>query len=228
LPVTTAVSTTTHTYMAVNTYSASVTVTDARGRTASDAKSVTIPAVLPGSYSVTVAASPTTIDPGTATTVTATVALRNGATAPTSFTFNCGVGADQTVTTNSVSCTYTTGGPFSPTVTATNGTTTGSATATTPVTIRTVDVTVACPAPLHNAPTSCNVSAKINGVSVTTEIASVSWNWEDGSAVEVITGTPLATHTWTGGGSFDVTAVVTLSGTHPGATGQGQIPITVP
>jgi hypothetical protein len=76
--------------------------------------------------------------------------------------------------------------------------------------------------------TDCNVTAKINGVSVTTEIASATWNWEDGNPPETITGSTLATHHWVAGGTFDVTVAVTLAGAHPGATGQGHAVIIVP
>src|SRR5207248_8307956 len=58
-PVTTTVPTTTHVYALVQSYAASVTVTDARGRTASDSKVVVVPATLPPAFTVAVSATPT-------------------------------------------------------------------------------------------------------------------------------------------------------------------------
>jgi PKD repeat protein len=137
---------TTHTYAAIGTYATSVTVRDTFGRVTSTSGTAVVnaaptappPSGGPGpQYLVTLAASPASVNTGTATTLTAAVTLLSGATAATTFTFNCGgLGATNPAAGpgNTGSCTYTTAGTATASVTATNGTTTASGVATVTVT----------------------------------------------------------------------------------------------
>jgi PKD domain-containing protein len=222
---------------AAGTYTASVTLTDEGGRSASDSTGVVVsgPAAPTPSLSVTLSASPTSIDPITGTTtLTATASAQNGAAAATTYQFDCnGDGTiDHTTTapTASTPCEATlfpATGSVTAKVTVTNGTNTTTATA--PVTVRTVDITIGCAPPVKaTVLASCNLTAKINGAVFTGEIGTVVWNFGDG-ANQTLSG-QVAPHTWASAGTFTVDATVSLNAggsTHNGATGHGSASVTV-
>jgi PKD repeat protein len=222
---TTSTNTTSCTYPAVGVVTSFVSVTNGT-LSASASVTLTVNPPPPPAYSVSLAAAPSTIDPAGTTTLTATVTLQNGATAPTSFAWDCnGDGTtDQTTVSNTANCTLTTSGSATPKVTATNGTTTGSATTT--VTVRPVDITVSCGGGTTLVPASCNVTARINGVNVTAQVASVTWSWGDGTPDTTSAG-PLSNHLFGQTGEFEVDATVTLAAPHAAAVGHGTVKITI-
>ena len=134
--VTTTAPSASHVYTAAGRYTASVTITDTIGRTASNSQTFTItdappPPPPPGpSYTVTLTATPSSVVAGDDATLTAKVTLDNGALAPTSYAWDCdGSSATAAVTTgtNTFMCTYPTPGAAMPsTVTVTGGTATGT------------------------------------------------------------------------------------------------------
>jgi hypothetical protein len=154
-----------HVYGAVGSYAASVTVTDADGRTVSASTTATATAVPPPptppapvqGYTVTLVAAPTSVLVNTPTTLTATANPQNGAPAVTSYDWDCnGDGTPETTNTvsNISTCTYATSGSMQPKVTVTGGTVKGSGT---------TSVTVAAAAPLF---VSIGVTGPLGGISV--------------------------------------------------------------
>jgi PKD repeat protein len=216
--------TTTHRY-AVGPYTASVTVTDARGRTASDAKSFTIGIALPASY--TVALSATLVVAGGSSTLTATVTQLNGAPAVTSWAWDCdNNGTIDATSANTASCTYLTEGPVTARVTVTGGAITGTATTSLTVAAQSPIVTVNCAQQATPALTvECNVSATLGGANVnTTDITHVDWDWADTTT----TASPnaLGTHTYLSANTRTIVARnVTITGTT--AKGSGSATVTV-
>lgn len=219
---TTATNSTTCTYPTEGVVTSIVSVTN--GTTSGrGSATLTIGTPPPASFEVTLAANPTTIEPGQKTTLTATATPKNGATAPTSYAWDCNNDGtiEQTTSANTFDCTIATSGTVTAKVTAKNGTTTGSATKA--ITVLPVNVTVTCTGTLSS---NCNVTPRINQVGVAQEVTSVEWTWNDGSQ-NTTTNTPFTGHTFPRAGDFEVDAKVTLGGQHPGASGTGTVKVTV-
>jgi adhesin/invasin len=192
--------TTAHTYGAVGSYVIGVTVRDTNGRTAIASTTTTVNAVPPPptpapppapSYGVTLVASPTTVAAGESATLTATVVLINGATAPTGFAWDCdGDGtADPPIAANTKVCAYPIVGAISSMVTVTGS---ASASATTAVTVTPIPLVVAI---TGNA--TVTVGVPITFTATVTSAGPVpltlQWEWDDdgdGNVDFVIAGQP--------------------------------------
>jgi PKD repeat protein len=214
--------TTTHNY-AVGSYIASVTVTDARGRQASDSKPVTITIALPASYTVALSASP--VVAGGSSTLTATVTQVNGAPAVSAWAWDCdNNGTVDATSANTASCTYPTEGTFAARVTVTGGTLTGTATTVVTVSPKTPTVTVHCAQPTPPALTvNCNVSATLDGATVaTSDITHVDWDWAD--TATSASANALGTHTYAAANTYVITARnVSVNGTTAKGTNSASV-----
>jgi PKD repeat protein len=202
-------------------------------QTARSSQSVTISSALAPSYTVALAASPTSVSVGGSSTLTATVTPVNGAPTPTSFAWDCdGNGTtDFTTTTNTQACTYTTAGTTTSkvTVSATGSVATG--TATTTVTVTAVPLVVAITGAL--TPTinvSNNYTATIT-TSTGVVPALLQWQWDDnndGTPEAVIGSAPNPnTRAITFGSTGVHTIKVTVTETATGRTGSGLLTVTV-
>jgi PKD repeat protein len=206
-----------HTYAAVGSYAVHVSATDTKGRTATDSTVVAIPAP---SYTVTLAAAPTSVVAGGTSTLTATVAFVGLPPAVASWAWDCGNGTGA-ATPNTAICTYPTAGPFTAKVTVTGGTTSGSAT--TGVTVSpqpTPIITVACAQPATPPLTEdCSATAKVNGVAAT--IMFIDWAFGDSTPTATATpGNIAPSHTYLTGAPVTVTASnVIVAGTSVKGTG---------
>jgi PKD repeat protein len=131
-----------HVYTAAGSYTASVTITDTIGRTASNSATFAIADTPPPppppapSYSVTLTVIPSSVLVAVSTTLTATVIPQNGAPAPTTYAWTFGDGTTTTTATSTTTHAYATPRTFTASVTATGGTVSGSAS--TPVTVTAV------------------------------------------------------------------------------------------
>lgn len=133
------------------------------------------------SYTVTVSASPASLVVNGSATLTASVVLVNGATAPTSYVWDCDAnGSFESPTTgNVVACPYTTAGTIKSAVRVTGANASGSGS---------VDVTVAAAAPLLvsiGAPTPVLVVKDVSNTfratvtSAGSVPATLQWEWDD-------------------------------------------------
>jgi PKD repeat protein len=203
-------------YAQAGTYRASVTASDATGRTISDTATVVIPAApipIP-SYTVTLTASPSTVAQGGSSTLSATVTPVNNAPTVTSWAWDCdGNGTIDATTATSATCTYPTAGSYTAAVRVTGGTVVGSATATITVSPPPVPVvSVNCGPATRGTATTCVVAATLSGAA-TNAITSVTWNFGDNSA-DVTIASNTATHTYAGAATYPVlVSNVTVTGT---------------
>lgn len=182
---TTTVGSTNHVYQAAGVYTASVTVTDTFGRTASDGETFTVkaPPPPPGpSYSVTVSASPSSVVAGESATLTATVTQERGAPPPTSYAWDCAGDGKSVVTTgsNTQRCTYPTAGSKTSSVTVTGGSgAIGSGAVTVTVTQGApLFVSISAPTPpvvLVNVPVTFRATVTSSGPIP----AALQWEWDD-------------------------------------------------
>jgi PKD repeat protein len=203
---------------AVGTYTASVTLTDEGGRSASDSVGVAVGAPPPpvASYNVTLKASATSVAIGGSVNLTATPTPVNTSLTANSFAWDC-KGDGTAVVTDGLTthtCTYPAAGTFTPRVTASNGTITGSASAPA-VTVGdpVPEITVICGSVKVGTATTCNVSAKLNGAVVASaKITSVTWDFGDNSTA--ITQVNTTTHPYAGASTYTVTVSdVAVTGT---------------
>jgi Big-like domain-containing protein len=181
------------------------------------------PPVIPPGYSVTLTTSASPIA-GNPLTLTATVTAQGGAAPPTSFAWDCtndGV-VDATTASNTYAlCSFPTATTATAKVTASNAAAGLSQSATTTFTVAPPPapvITISCN---KLTPTTCVASATVGGVNVaSTRITNVDWDWGDNSTST--TGSNSGTHTYAAGGlTYDVIAVVTVSGNPSTGTGHG-------
>jgi PKD repeat protein len=177
------------------------------------------------SYTVTLAASPSSVVVGGSSTLTASVQQLNGAAAPTSYAWDCtGDGVvDFNTGSNVQACTYSTAGTVTARVTVSG--VSAQASATTPVTVTAAPaptVSVACASNGKvGVATTCVASATVNGSPVpATRITSVDWNFGDGQSSNGVSGNT-AQHTYTSANTFTVFATATISGVTGTVTGSG-------
>jgi hypothetical protein len=178
-----------HVYGAIGSYAATVTVTDADGRTASAGTTATTTAVPPPpgppaavpSYTVTLVAAPTSVVINIPTTLTATANPQNGAPPVTSYDWDCdGDGTPETLDTpgNTSTCAYPASGTKQPKVTAKSTSVRGTATTT---------VTVLAAAPFFVNITALTLTPTINtSITFTATVTSTAvvplllqWQWDD-------------------------------------------------
>jgi PKD repeat protein len=173
-------------------------VRDTSGRTVSATTTAVVnaapappaPAPAPGpSYTVTLAASPTTVVAGSSATLTATVALLNGATAPTGYAWDCnndGVIDANTTTTNTTSCAYPTVGTATSKVTVTGVGATGSGTTTVTVTavvapslFVAITANTLTPSLAAGGPSGAQVTFTATVTTAGTVPSLLQWQWDD-------------------------------------------------
>jgi hypothetical protein len=180
-----------HTYTSVGSFTTRVTVTDTLGRSAAGSAIVTVaaapppPPPPPPSYSVSLAASPSSLIVSETATLTASVTAQNGAPAPTSYAWDCaGTGIGIVPTASNVQpCTYLTAGTVASRVTVTGGTASGSGSASVTV-LPGLVASLTCTVAAHMLPTDCNVTATYGGTIVPSgNITKVDWDWGDGTVV---------------------------------------------
>src|SRR2546426_861178 len=203
---------TAHAYSQTGSYQATVTLTDGNGGTASDSTSVTI-----SDIAATANVSPSTGD--TTTTFTFSAAASGGSGSPYTYAWTFGDGT--TGTGSSVAHSYSSGGSYSPFVTASDSLG-GSKVA------QTQGVTVTSPpAPLAASASSPRAAADV-GQSITftctgsggTAPYTYDWSFGDGT-----TGSGAQiTHMYTQTGAFQTTVVVTDGN---GATTSGSASVTI-
>jgi len=174
-------------------------------------------------YAVTLSASSAPVA-GNPVTLTADVTQIGTAPAPTSYAWECGTGASATTTTSTYAgCAFPTAGTFTAGVTVSNASAGLSKAATTSITIAAPPppvITVSCNSPTLLAATSCSASATVGSVQLpSSRITKVDWDWGDSSTST--TTTNVGTHTHLAALTYQVVAIVTVSG-NP-ATGTGSI-----
>jgi PKD repeat protein len=189
---TTTVPSASHVYAAAGSYTASVTITDTIGRSASNSQLVVITDAPPPpgpppppapSYTVTVSASPSSLVVNESATLTAAVTANNGAAPATSYAWDCDANGtvDATTSSNTTTCSYPTAGPaMKSSVTVTGGTATGSGS---------VTVTVNAAAPLAVSVSALPTGAIGIGQLVTftatltstggVPMSGITWEWDD-------------------------------------------------
>jgi len=208
-----------HVYTVPGAYTASVTITDTIGRTASNSQTFAIATTPPPPpYLVTLSAAPTTILVGAASTLTASVIRQNGAPVPTAYAWTFGDSTGSTTTTASTSHVYAKAGSFSASVTATGGTASGSGSTTVTVTAAIPVITVSCSTGIHTGQvSSCVVSATLNTAVVpSASITHVDWDFGDG-ALAATSGNVSPGHTYGTSATYLVQAIATVTGgTGPG------------
>jgi len=216
------------TYPTVGTTTSKVKVTGG-AVTGNGTTTVTVTELPPPSYTVSLAATPSSVSVGGSATLVATVTRVNGAPAATSFAWDCD-GTGTTIVTNGNNtqpCTYSTAGTTTSKVTVTGGSVTGNAT--TAVTVNIVGapvITVNCgTATLGATPpanrTTCNVSATLGGTPIQANLITITaWGWGDNTAGATGTGAVIQSTTYTatsGAGGYHVV----VSATVPGGSGAG-------
>lgn len=225
--------TATHTYGRPGTYAPSVSssATNAAGAT------ITItdaPAPATPSYTVSLAASPTSVTVGGSATLTASVTPLNGAPPATGFAWDCdGTGTTVVPGGSTHPCTYPTAGTITSKVTVTGGTATGSGTTTVTVT------PVILPAFAVNiVPASFNpaVGAATHFTATVTSAGPVPtlllWQWDDTNDGTYDVAIPDAgspnSRDITFGSSGVKTVKVTVTDTATARTASGLVTVTVP
>jgi PKD repeat protein len=183
----------------------------------------------PPSYTVSIAASPASVTVGTPTTLTATVGLISGASAPTTWAWDCdGNGTTDAITANTASCTYLAAGTFTAKLTVTGGSVTGSGTKGVTVTAAPVPsytvALVASPATIAagGSTTLTATVARVNGASPPT-----SWEWDCDTSTPPLTDftSPIsATCTYPNAGIF-IAKVTVSNGT--GVSGAATVDVNV-
>jgi PKD repeat protein len=221
-----------YTYAQPGTFRASVTATDALGRTSADATTVVIaPAPIPQpGYTVALTATPPTLLTGNTSTLSATVAAVNGAPPVTNWAWDCdGDGTTDATTAATATCSYPAAGTYTARLTVTSGGGVVRGTATTTVTVSpqpVPEVSVSCGAATLPAATTCSVSAKLLGATVaSSRITSVTWDFGDTATATLSTNT--AQHAYGGASSYVVVVTsVVVTGTTATGSGSGTAVVT--
>jgi PKD repeat protein len=229
--VNTTVGTDVCTYLAVGTATTKVTATGGSGSglvSMSASVSVTVTAVPVQSYTVSLAAVPSTVLVGASSMLTATVTPVNGAPTSASFAWDCQGDGVTIVSTAAVThaCTYLTAGTANPKVTVTGGTASGSASTSVTVTpLPSYSVSLAAAPASIVATTSTTFTATVtaqNGAPTPTNYA---WTFGDGSAL-VNTAGPSTSHTYLTVNTFSASVIATATGGTPSGTGTIGVTVT--
>jgi hypothetical protein len=228
----------THTYYQPRDFTVVARVSDSLGMTEQASSTITIvnpvppppppstPAPTP-SYSVTLA-GPSTIVAGTPAAITATVTPLNGATAPTSYAWDCNNDGtvDATTAVPATTCTYTAAGSITTQVRVTGAGASGTGVATFTVLAGLV-VTVDCVPGVPGASTGCTAGATYAGTALpSAAIANVTWDWGDSHVDTAVPGA-VAAHIYPIGSVYTVTATATATTVDGSKTGTGSKSITV-
>ena len=216
---------TTHQYRAVNTFVATLTVTDSRGATATSVKSVVVAPAAPPT-SVTFTASPTA--PGVNQDVFFDASASQAAPGRTLTNYSWSFGDGNTGSGVITTYRYPVAGTFPVILTVTDDAGAVGRSAPTTITVGDAagpspeaDLQVSPAAPKRGQPVAFNASASRPGNG--SNIVSYTFNYGDGSPLEVVTN-PLQTHTYTNAGVFVVTVTVTDS---LGRTASAQVEVEV-
>jgi large repetitive protein len=230
-------STTAHTYAAAGTYHATAILRDDTGRSTSASTNAVVtpvpvvppPPPPPPLLSVAVAASATSVTAGGTSTITATATASNGAAAATSYTFDCnsdGTAEANAIGVNTFVCTFPIAGSSTVTVTASNGAQTGTGTVIVAVAAAaaptlTVNCNTGVKVSVPANPTSCNVSATVNGAVVSgARVQSVTWNFGDNTpTVTDFAGNVSPNHQYAVANTYTVHATATITGVAGPVTG---------
>ena len=175
------------------------------------------------SYTVTVAASPTSVVAGGSSNLTATVTANNGApTTPTGYAWDCTNDSTVDATTAGTSCAYPSAGTFTAKLTVTGGGATGSGTTTVTVTAApppSVSVTLAA-APNTGTATVTTITFTATATPQNGAGAILSYDWDldgDGAFDDATTLTNTVDRVYTAPGTYTVR--VRANSTTVGVTG---------
>lgn len=211
---------TAHIYGAIGSYTAGVTVTDSDGNRASASATATVtagpppPPPPPPAMTASLSAAPANVVAGGTSTLTATVNLSNGATAPTSYAWDCdGNGTVETTTaTNSNICPYPTVGSFTPKVTATGANASATASTTVTVTLPTLTATLTSDAQTVPVGGMLNFTAAVTGLAAGETIRAYQWDLDATAGFEsTTTGNTRTSAPYTTAGLFVASVKVTTS-----------------
>jgi PKD repeat protein len=210
----------THTFTAARSYTVTLTVTDAAGSTASNARTVDVSAVAAPAVTLTVSPNPPLSGQTAVFTATATPAARHSIVR---YEWDFGDGTTQTTTVPTVTHTYANLGTYVARVTATDDVgQTGSAALTFNIVGTGVfaSFTVSPSNPAPNTTVSFNASASVGGGGA----AIVKWSWDFGNGTTVDESDAIAETSYSSVGTYTVTLTVTDSG---GRTGRATATVSV-
>jgi hypothetical protein len=195
------------------------------GGTVSAVATAAVRVLLPR-YEVALSTTPPGPVAGNPITLNAAVTLLDGAPAPTSYDWDCtsnGVVDGNTAVNSFAGCVFPSAGTALVSVVVTGAGLTKSATLVVTVAPPPVPViTISCSAPATTPPTTCAASATVGGVLVpSSRITRVDWDWGDHTTSTTFTN--VSTHPYAAGLTYELNAIVTVSG-NP-ATGTGHVTV---